>query len=259
MEKPDSEMKLNRHVRVQAHRGFSENYPENTLIAFDKALEAGADLIEMDLAITADGHIIVIHDETLDRTTSGTGPVSICTLEQLKQLDAGSWKDPRFAGERVPTLEEALELAEGRGDLNLEIKSTKRDWTHTQIIIKETVRLIQQYGAHDRIVFTSFDIRALRKVRSVDPEMRLLLIDWDVPSSFDGLDLAIQEDLYGWLVLPQYATEERVRKAKDAGLFVNVGAASESQMLAWIDWGVDQLDSDSPPELVAFLECSGFR
>src|SRR5690606_15062412 len=92
---------------VQAHRGFSESYPENTMLAITKALEAGADRIETDLAVTRDDVIVLMHDRSLDRTTTGRGRVQSFTFEQVSQLDAGSWKGPQFAGERVPTLAEA--------------------------------------------------------------------------------------------------------------------------------------------------------
>ena len=105
-----------------AHRGASGNYPENTLIAFQKALEIGVDEIELDLHMTKDDHLIVMHDSTVDRTTNGTGAIAELTLTEIKALDAGSAFGEQFRGERVPTWEEALDLVQGKVRLNVHLK-----------------------------------------------------------------------------------------------------------------------------------------
>src|SRR5436309_263912 len=107
---------------IVAHRGASALAPENTLAAFRRALEAGAPAVECDVHLTADGAPIVIHDARVDRTTNGTGEVASLTLAALRALDAGGWFDPRFAGERLPTLEETLAIAAGRSRVFVELK-----------------------------------------------------------------------------------------------------------------------------------------
>ncbi|WP_425396776.1 glycerophosphodiester phosphodiesterase family protein [Aeoliella sp.] len=107
---------------VVAHRGGGFLAPENTLAAIEKGFEAGADHMEIDIQLTADGHAVVFHDSTLDRTTNGTGPIANLTLAEVKQLDAGSWFGSEFAGEKVPTLTEALEYIDGRCRLLLDVK-----------------------------------------------------------------------------------------------------------------------------------------
>ena len=102
---------------VVAHRGYSAVAPENTLAAFRAAIEAGAPAAECDVYCTSDGHVVLLHDNTVDRTTDGTGPITGMTLEQVKQLDAGSWKGEQYKGEPVPTLAETLELVKGRCSL----------------------------------------------------------------------------------------------------------------------------------------------
>ena len=97
-------------IAVAAHRGNSQYYPENTMAAYRSAIELEPDMIEMDVHMTMDGVLICMHDHTVDRTTDGTGLIREKTLAQILKLDAGSWKDPRFAGEKVPTFEEFLEL-----------------------------------------------------------------------------------------------------------------------------------------------------
>jgi len=106
-----------------AHRGYSAEFPENTLAAFQGALDAGCHMIELDVTLTRDRRVVVIHDDTLDRTTTGKGPVRSASLAQLKKLDAGSWFSPAFSSERVPELGEVLDLMGGQVPLNIDRKS----------------------------------------------------------------------------------------------------------------------------------------
>lgn len=247
------------HVAVQGHRGFMSDYPENTLLSFARAFEAGADRVELDLAITADGEIVVMHDATTDRTTDQPGLVSYMTLAELQELDAGSWMHPSFVGERVPTLREVLELDNGNGHFNLEIKSRGRLWSQTQEVIKGAVQLIHELDAGDRVLFSSFEMRSLLEVREQDESLRLLLIDWDPPGGFDNLDLTIHHQLHAWGTKPEFATEERVRKAKEAGLYVHVGRADDVAMHDLVSWGVDQFGADDVASLVGWLDQNGYR
>jgi glycerophosphoryl diester phosphodiesterase len=106
-----------------AHRGDSANAPENTLLAIDMAFEAGADAVEVDIRLSRDGVPVIFHEDDLDYTTNGSGPAAARTLAELKELDAGSWKDARFRGEKIPALEEALAVARGRGRLLFDVKA----------------------------------------------------------------------------------------------------------------------------------------
>src|SRR3989339_1789458 len=106
-----------------AHRGFSAQFPENTLAAFKAAQRAGAVMLEMDLALSQDRQIVILHDETLERTTNGQGPVKGLAWKELGKLDAGSWFGPQFKGVRLPNLEEVLDQFGGQILLNLEIKT----------------------------------------------------------------------------------------------------------------------------------------
>lgn len=247
------------HVLVQAHRGFSEVYPENTLLAIEKGFDAGADRVETDLALTRDGDVVLMHDRTLERTTDGEGITDFLTVEELKAFDAGSWKDPRYAGERIPTLDEALDLADGRGELNLEIKVNGRSATSVRRLIAIAVEKVEAQQAVDRVIFSSFDFEALQEVRRLNPEMRVLLIDWDEGSNFDWLDVVIAEGFYGWSPRAPYATQERLQRAEEAGVFVHIGAGPGPRLLEWLEWGVDGFSANDPLALVQFLERNGLR
>ena len=106
-----------------AHRGASGHAPENTLAALELAVRLGADMAEIDVQQTADGQLVLFHDDTLERTSSGRGPLAERTLAELRALDAGTWYGERFAGQRIPTLVEAVSLARGRLALNIELKA----------------------------------------------------------------------------------------------------------------------------------------
>ncbi len=152
-----------------AHRGWSAVAPENTLSAFEMAVKAGADAVEMDVHSTLDGEIVVIHDTDMDRTTDLSGPVSGKTLAEVKMADAGSRFDSGFEGERVPTLEEVLDLLSARAIAIIEIKG--------QGIAEGVVRSINRVRAFDNVVVKSFNPEEVLAVQELDASIpRALLI-----------------------------------------------------------------------------------
>ena len=151
------------------HRGYPARYPENTLASFAGAIEAGCDMVELDVTLTRDRKVVVIHDDTLDRTTTGKGSVRAHTLEELKKLDAGGWFDARFGAERVPELAEVMALTAGRCMLNIEIKSSAFDASETaDAIERQVVKLVKACGAMDRVIVSSFDQRILRRMAAME-------------------------------------------------------------------------------------------
>lgn len=151
-----------------AHRGNAAECPENTLAAFRSAIELGVDLIECDVHLTADRRLAVIHDHKLDRTTNGRGLVRDHTLAELQSLDAGSWKDPRFRGERVPELQEVLALARGKAGVAIEIKNHPLAYPGLEPVLVEAV---QAAGMTDEVIVISFDHGAVRRVHDLDPQL----------------------------------------------------------------------------------------
>lgn len=155
---------------ILAHRGASAQAPENTLAAFRLAAEAGADGIELDVHLSQDGEIVVIHDEQVDRTTNGHGWVHAMTLAELKALDAGSWFSPRFSGERIPTLAEVLEAVGPAVQLiNIELKSGRVLYPGLETRVIETLR---RFGLLQRCILSSFNHFSLRLVKQIEPRAR---------------------------------------------------------------------------------------
>ena len=145
-----------------AHRGASGEglAPENTLVAFEKAIQIGCDTVEIDIHLTADNHVVVIHDRAVDRTTDGSGPVDTMTLDEIKELSAGSWRDKEFASEKIPTLEETLDLIGWRALLLIEAK--------TEEAAERAVSIIRAQRAQSRVVMQSFLGPAVRTVNRLD-------------------------------------------------------------------------------------------
>lgn len=146
-------------IPVAAHRGNSRYFPENTLTAFRSAIELGVDMVEFDVHMTKDGVLIVMHDHQVDRTTDGTGLIREKTLAEIKALDAGSWKGEEFAGERVPTFKEFLELFKDQKDMlfNIELK----DYPHhsgefAYRAAELAVEMMDEYGITERSVINTW-------------------------------------------------------------------------------------------------------
>ena len=149
-------------IRI-AHRGASGSAPENTLVAFKKAIEIGVDSVELDLHGTADGEVVVIHDSSLDRTTNLRGNVNQATLETIKRADAGGWFAAEFASEPVPTLEEALECIARKTIAVLEIKDP--------LIAEAVVAKIHETNTLDLAVVISFHTTVLQTIRALEPRI----------------------------------------------------------------------------------------
>ncbi|MBQ8496511.1 MAG: glycerophosphodiester phosphodiesterase [Clostridia bacterium] len=149
-----------KNIYVAAHRGFSEKYPENTMEAFRAAIELGVDQIETDVRITKDGELVLIHDATVDRTTNGTGKVSEMTFPELRALDAGSKKDVRFAGAKIPTFIELMELVKDHPTMTLDIELKEYPTDGREELAYEVcnrvLNIVDAYGYTDRIVINSF-------------------------------------------------------------------------------------------------------
>lgn len=162
---------------IYGHRGASAYAPENTLEAFRLAMDMGADGFELDVHMSRDGELVVIHDETVDRTTDGTGLVRELTLAQLKELDASSGM-ASYRGARIPTLGEVFDLIrDTRHIVNVEVKTD--DWFYSGIEEK-CLALAKEMGVEDRIIYSSFNHHTLRKLRELKPDVKLGMLFGDI-------------------------------------------------------------------------------
>lgn len=165
------------NVFVVAHRGFSVEYPENTLLAFREAIELGVDFIEIDVHETKDGTLVVIHDHTLERTTDGRGAVKEKTFEEIQTLDAGKWKG-KFEGVKIPSLDEVLGFVAGKTRLLIEIKDANPE---------KICKLLLKHRMENYVVIASFDMEKVIRTRQMAPSVSTALISTAFPENPDIL------------------------------------------------------------------------
>lgn len=237
--------------QVVAHRGNSSVAPQNTLAAFEAAWRAGADSIELDVQLTADGEVVVIHDDTLDATTDATGRVDALPLAGVRAVDAGSWFAPAYAGQRVPTFTELLDfLVTHPGiDLLLEIKG---DWGPDDV--RKVTEPVLRAGLADRVIGQSFWPSTVAALQKVAPDLRRGLLIGELS---DGL-LATCADLGVMTCNPAgHLLVERpglVDELHAAGLQVMVWTLNEpAQWTLALVAGVDAVITDRPDRLRGWL------
>ena len=231
---------------VIAHRGASSYAPENTIAAFDLALQMGARHLELDVHLTRDDYLVVIHDNTVDRTTNGTGPVAGQTLAALQGLDAGAWFGEAFAGARIPALAEVLTRYQGRAHLHIELKGLT---TH---LPQRTVDLVQAHGMAQHVTFTSFQHTHLQTMRAYAPE---LPTGWLVREINEAV-IARAHALGCAQLCPRASqvTPELVQRLHAEGFRVRAwGVASDALMRQVVEAGADGMTVNFPDRLLAYM------
>lgn len=245
-------------VLVTAHRGGANLAPENTLAAFRKGIEVGADVIELDLHLSKDGELIVSHDADVSRTSDGTGRIRTLTLAEIKRFNAaarfpGGWPQP----ETFPTLREVIELAKGKVDMELEIK-VPTDGRYPGIEAK-VAQLCQETGITDHVVVISFDRDTLRAVKAADARLHTGFLVSATTVPLEGraspqalVNLAIAAGASALGVSRDYLKPEIVQAAHTAGLKVSVWTVDDpAEMRQYIQMGVDRITSNRPDLLRA--------
>lgn len=251
-------MKIRRleYPLVIAHRGYSLRYPENTLLAFEKAIESGARMIELDVTLTRDRELVVIHDDTLDRTTNGRGRVADHTLAELKRLDAGGWFSNRFSGEPIPTLAEVLARVAGRVAVNIEIKPEAYEAHHPDDAVERQVwNLVRHRHVSGDVLVSSFDRRPLAELARMDRPPALAFLTEGIADS-GAFEVCRAVGAFSWNVDHRHLTRDRIEKAHGLGLRVfafTVNAPNEISAL--IHAGVDGIFTDDPGTALAGLGC----
>ncbi len=225
-----------------AHRGASGRAPENTHAAFAAAIALGARAIELDCQLSADGELVVIHDETLDRTTDGRGAVGDRPWAELARLDAGAWFDPAYRGERIPRLPDVLAQVRDRVMLNVEIKSAR----DVGAIERKLAKLLADEDALAWVVLSSFHAAAVRNMRAAAPNARLGVLCDDDPRR-GGLALARELGAEALIPGRRWVDARLVDEAHAHRLAVWVWTVNEpGEMRRLIALGVDAIFSDWP-------------
>jgi len=237
---------------IFAHRGASAKAPENTLSAFQRALDEGANAIEFDVKLSADAEVVIIHDRTIDRTTNGKGRVDELPLAALRELDAGSWFGDTFRGEKIPTLEETFEAFGGRLYMNVELTNYA---TPNDSLVKEVTRLVNRHGMKEQVLLSSFLPSNLEQAEHLAPNVpRGLLVPalWHGRRAWKG---GWQKDDYQ-AVHPFFldVSPGRISKAHSQGLRVHVYTVNWGSAMHWLlHWGVDGIITDQPSKALRLV------
>lgn len=200
---------------VAGHRGYKSAYPENTLLAMQKALELGVDMLEFDLRFSKDKVVVVIHDETVDRTTNGSGKVSDHSLAELKRLDAGSWFGSVFEGLKIPTLEELCRLLEADPEvlLNVEVKPS----SDAKEVVDASIGILQGHGLLPRCVFTCFDAEVLAYMHDTH-HLKTQGFPGELMSNYvPGVDGTVSK-MWAVGISMKLLTPQLVREVRESGL-----------------------------------------
>ncbi len=246
--KGDTVVVVDRKTKCEnvAHRGFSDRYPENTLVAIRAAIDAGADGCEFDVYSCQDNTVVLMHDKTVERTTNGKGKVTQLNLAALQSLDAGSWKDAKFAGEKVPTLKEALGVLRDSGCQGvIEIKM--------EGISQQVIDDVRKMKMVDQVAVIAFSQDVVREIRSLEPSLTCAWLsgeklkgttqenaDW-IEQHAKQCDAKIVDLSYKML------SEELVRELKRRGLAVWTWTVDDPAMMKKLQaWGVDSITTNRP-------------
>jgi glycerophosphoryl diester phosphodiesterase len=231
--------------KIFAHRGASAYAPENTMAAFSLAVHQGADAIELDAKLSADGYVVVMHDDTVDRTTNGTGRVSSLSLAELQKLDAGSKFPPLFKSEKVPTLEEVYETLGRKILINVELTNYS---TPMDDLPDKVIALVKKFNLEERVLLSSFSLISLIQVRKILDKVPLGLL------SFSGLgEIVVRSRLvrFGPLLALHSSfkdvTPSIIQAIHNAKSHLHAYTVNEpEQIMKLCQAGVDGIFSDDP-------------
>jgi glycerophosphoryl diester phosphodiesterase len=258
-------------IDVYAHRGGAGLAPENTLAAFRNALALKADVLELDAHATRDGELVVLHDFTLSRTTRVQGYVRETTLAELKRLDAGAWFNPRFAGERIPTLREVLDLVKAsdqpRVRLNIETKypSPGEAPLPPADFEERVLQQVRAAGLLDRVIIQSFYYPSLGRVKAIDSSVRTGALRASRDPTFDPVAVVREAKADIWVPNVGLVIQDVVEDLHRAGIPVvpwTVNAPAEMERLMGLGIGRlrgDGIITDYPDRLIDLLRARGVR
>ncbi len=233
-------------ILITAHRGLSSLYPENTLISFKEAAKLGVDLIELDVRQTKDRKLVIIHDDSIDRTTEGKGKVCQLTLKEIKRYSAGRWFSKKFKEERIPTLSEAFEVIEKRAKILIEIKEPG--------IEEGLINLIKRYPIANNAICGSFYLESIIRIRKLQPSIPTAFITNSLnlermkkPLLREGINIVAID--FNHLSLPL------LKNCHSYGFVVNAWTINEEKdMKKFLKMGIDIITSNYPQRLKRLLK-----
>lgn len=238
-------------MKIFAHRGYSGKYPENTMAAFQAAAKLPIFGVELDVHLTKDNQIVVIHVETINRTSNGSGFVKDLTLEELRRYDFGSWFGEEFSGEKIPTLSEVLELfCKTKIMVNIELKSDIFVYAGLE---EKVLREVEAYGMEDQVIISSFDHEAVRRIAHIDPNvenaalfanMILNVVNYQKEIPAKALHVALPT-----------AVRKSVLEAIQQNSIVRVYTVNEIEHAEiLLNIGVDAIFTDEPEKMLNFMK-----
>jgi glycerophosphoryl diester phosphodiesterase len=257
----EATMESQDRIQIVGHRGAKGIAPENTLASFQAALDAGVDMIELDVHLSQDGELVVLHDPRLERTTDGSGLVGEFTLAELKQLDAAAQfeGDAATGVQRIPTLQEVYDLVGGQVEINVEIK-TAEDGSRYPGIEDKVLELVRRNGAEAYTVVSSFDCPTVQEVQAQEPELACYAIVSTEYFREMGLKGKRAEDVVADLVDhgfgqvavdKQYLSRDLMALLDEAGFVVGVWVLNDvDEMGKFASMGVDRITTDRPDLLI---------
>lgn len=241
---------------VIAHRGASAYAPENTHSSFRKAIDLKAEMIELDIVLSKDGVPIIIHDETLDRTTNGVGAPSDYTVEELKKLDVGAWFDEKFKGEPFPTLEELLSYTKDKIAVNIEIKHEAVTGNANGGVVDKTLEVVKKAGVEKQVIFSSFDYRVMEHLEKLAPEMPKAIL-YEESQSDDLLPSQLVEKykVDAFNCSPRQLSDAWLQDLKDNQIPFFIYTVNDTNMMkSLIDKGAAGIFSDKPDVLKSVVD-----
>lgn len=235
---------------IYAHRGSSGTHPENTRAAFHEAASLPIYGVEFDVHLTKDGELVVIHDETINRTSDGKGFVKDMTLEDLRGFDFGSWFSEEFSGEPIPTLQEVLEVfSETSHHLNIELKS---DIFPYEGMARKVVGMVQKMNLDSRVIISSFDHEAVRAVKKIAPHIETAALFMEV--LIDPLDYIRNVPADALHISLPSALRPSMRNVITDGLAVRVFTVNEGKHVdALREVGITAIFTDFPAKMMVYL------
>lgn len=244
---------------VVAHRGASAYAPENTLSAIKKAITMGVDMIEIDVQLSKDKQVVVMHDLSVDRTTNGNGRVRDLLFDEIRKLDAGSWFSSEFAGEKVPTLEEVIETVKGKCKLLIEVKRVK---TSKPEIEAKIIQLINKHNAHNWCIVQSFESEVVKNIQALDNSiechklvtMNISVLPLHVDSRIKTGTIYKYKTVQSINPYFKMLNKRKVDKIHSRGQKIITWTVNEKQdMKRMIEMGVDGIITNYPDRLIELL------